>query len=138
MTGEDAVVALTYECNDDHVHRNVEVAVGVRRLDQTPLFYLGTKVVKQDVASVSGSGQFVCRIDRLPLEPGHYTVNVEIKCSGVIVDHVESAAEVHVAEGDYYGTGVLWPYGGVLCDYAWSHRANPDSQEEKGVVNASS
>ena len=28
---------------------------------------------------------------------------------------------VDVADGDYYGTGVVWPYSGFLCDYSWSH-----------------
>lgn len=121
ITGQDAFIHLGYEGLPDQMYRNVEIAVGVSKLDQVPLLYLGTKVVRQDIDLVRGLQSSVCRIKRLPLEPGRYSITVEIQQNGIIVDHVQAAAIVDVAEGDYYGTGVMWPYGGFLCDYSWSH-----------------
>jgi len=127
-TGEDAFAELAYRCLPHRTFRNVEVALGIRKLDQTPLLYLGTKVVRYVIDSIHGSGSFVCEIKRLPLEPGRYSITAEIQQNGILVDLVRSAANVDVAEGDYYGTGVIWPYGGFLCQYSWSH--NPGEGDD--------
>jgi len=120
-TGVDAFVKLHYVCRPNQTYRNIEVALGVRKQDQTPLLYLGTKVVHQDIDFVRGYRSSFCRIKRLPLEPGRYSISAELKQNGIIVDYVQAAAVVDVAEGDFYNTGVIWPYGGFLCDYTWSH-----------------
>jgi lipopolysaccharide transport system ATP-binding protein len=120
-TGEDCYAKVTYECFGNQIYRNIELALGIRKLDQTPLVYLGTKVVHEDADFVQGEGFSVCSIKKLPLEPGRYSVNAEIKQNGIIVDYVQSAATLEIADGDYYGTGVIWPYGGLLCDYSWTH-----------------
>jgi len=121
VTGKNALVQLSYQCLPDQRYRNIEIAIGVRKQDQTRLLYLGTKVVKQDLDFVYGLGSSICQIKRLPLEPGRYSIITEIKQNGIIVDFVQAAATIDVMEGDYYGTGVIWPYGGFLCDYSWSH-----------------
>ena len=121
VTGENSFAEVSYQGSHNKVYRNLEIALGIRKLDQSHLLYLGTKVVHQDVEFVRDLGVSVCTIERLPLEPDTYSVSVEIKQNGIIVDHVESAATVDVADGDYYGTGIIWPYGGLLCDYSWSH-----------------
>jgi len=121
ITGKDAFIQLNYQCLPDQTYRNIEIALGVRKQDQTPLLYVGTRVVQQDVDFVRGLGCSLCQIKRLPLEPGRYSITTEIKQNGIIVDYVQAAATVDVMEGDYYGTGMIWPYGGCLCDYSWSH-----------------
>lgn len=121
ITGQDCTVSIGYECAENRSFRNIEIAVGIRKLDETRLFYLGTKVVHQDVDRVYGLANSKCVIKRLPLEPGRYSSVVEIKQNGVIVDIVERAAMIDVVDGDFYGTGVIWPYGGFLCDYYWKH-----------------
>jgi lipopolysaccharide transport system ATP-binding protein len=125
VTGEDAIVDLACQCSGDRTYPNIEVALGIFRTDQSPLLYLGTKVVRREPESLRGSGVFQCHISRLPLEPGRYAMTTEIKQNGVIVDLIDTATWIEVAEGDYYGTGVIWPFGGFLCDYTWSLRT-PD------------
>jgi lipopolysaccharide transport system ATP-binding protein len=120
VTGEDAIADLTYQCSSDRTYQNIELALGIFRTDQSPLLYLGTKVVRREPESVRGSGVFRCRISRLPLEPGRYAMTSEIKQNGVIVDLIDAAVWIDVVEGDYYGTGVIWPFGSFLCDYTWS------------------
>ncbi len=124
ICGANSIVRLKYVCSRNNVkHSNIEVAVGIRKLDQSRLLYLGTKVVQQDIPVVQGQGYFVCLITKLPVEPGRYSLVTEVKQNGIIVDHLEAAASVNVAEGDYYGTGILWPYGGTLCSYSWKHQS---------------
>lgn len=130
VTGEDAIVQLDYVCRDGGPYRNVEVAIGLRTLDQIPLLYLGTKVVRYSIDELSGTGHFVCRIPRLPLEANQYSITVEVMHSSVIADLVVSALSCTVAEGDFYGTGVIWGYGNFLCDYSWSHHPEPNPTED--------
>jgi lipopolysaccharide transport system ATP-binding protein len=134
VTGEDAIADLTYQCSADRIYPNVEVALGIYRTDQSPLLYLGTKVIRREPESVRGRGVFRCQINRLPLEPGKYALTTEIKQKGVIVDLVDTAVCIEVAEGDYYGTGVLWPFGGFLCDYTWSLLAPAQSPQAFGTL----
>jgi lipopolysaccharide transport system ATP-binding protein len=121
VTGEDAVVELNYTCEGLTSFRNVEVAIGVRRPDETPMLYLGSKVVRFGIDRIEGTGTFTCLIRRLPLESGRYSLTLEILQNKVLADKVTSALILDVAEGNFYGTGVVWPYGGFLCDYTWSH-----------------
>jgi len=37
VTGEDALVVLDYECSDERAYSSVEVAIGIRTLEQRPL-----------------------------------------------------------------------------------------------------
>jgi lipopolysaccharide transport system ATP-binding protein len=130
-TGKDAFIQLSYQCIPDQRYLNIEIALGVRKQDQTPLLYLGTKVVKQDLDLAYGLGSSLCQIKRLPLESGRYSIVTEIKQNGIIVDYVQAAATVDVMEGDYYGTGVIWPYGGFLCDYSWAHFAGDSNDPDR-------
>jgi len=120
-TGADSFVDIEYECVEKMLYRNLEIALGIKHLDQTPLLYLGTKVTNQDIESVTDKGTSRCVLPLLPLEPGRYSLSAELKQNGIIVDHIEAASFVDVVEGDFYGTGVIWPYGGFLCNYSWSH-----------------
>jgi len=122
ITGKDALIEIDYRSKEGKTYRNIEIAIGIKKIDQTPLLYLGTKVTHQDLESFHDSGSSICKIIRLPLEPGRYSITLEIKQNGIIVDYISSAASIDVAEGDYYGTGVIWPYGAFLCDYTWKHR----------------
>jgi len=124
ITGEYVVAELEYECRGSRTYTNIEVVLAIRTMDESPLLYLGTKVVRNDIESINGSGIFRCEVPRLPLEPGRYLLATEVKQNGILADKVEAAAVFDVAEGDYYGTGVLWPYGGYLCNYRWSHTSS--------------
>jgi len=121
LSGTDCYVDMEYVCNKE-IGKNIELAIGIRKMDQSPLYYLGTKVVQHDLDQLTGKGYSRCIIPRLPIEPGTYLVNAEIKRSGVIADAVIDAALINVEGGDFYGTGIVWPYGGALCEYKWIHQ----------------
>lgn len=121
LCGDEAILDLRYRCKDGYEFNEVEVAVGVRTLMDTPLLYFSTRVTKEPMQRVQGFGIFRCRIPRIPLEPGQYLLNIEIKHAGVKTDHVMAAANVEVVAGDFYQTGVMSTYGGVACTHTWSN-----------------
>jgi lipopolysaccharide transport system ATP-binding protein len=122
IAGAECSIEIDYECREARAFDNVHVAVGICRIDESPLLYLGTYVKNQDFDRVSGKGTFVCTIPNLPLEPGHYYAIIEISSGGVIIDRIDRAAEIEVLFGDYYHSGIIWPYGSFLCDYDWQMR----------------
>ena len=120
ISGKEASLDLLYATQNGQDYSGVEVNVGVNNAAGNPVLYLSSKVTGQLLSNVNGSGVFRCIIPRLPLEPGRYQLHTEVKHRGIRTDYVPSAAKVEVFTGDFYGTGVIPKYGGVLCDHAWS------------------
>ena len=62
-----------------------------------------------------------CKVDSLPLKPGRYVMDIEIRSNARPYDYVEHASVVDVEFDDFYGTGeMLWNYeGSVLHRASW-------------------
>jgi lipopolysaccharide transport system ATP-binding protein len=62
-----------------------------------------------------------CKVDSLPLKPGRYVMDIEIRSNARPYDYVEHATVVDIEFDDFYGTGeMLWSYeGSVLHRAAW-------------------
>lgn len=129
VSGERALVKMDYRVPPGQKANHVEVAFGIRSLEQTPLIYMGSKVVRYEIPQLSGEGSFICEIPRLPLEASSYSITIEIKVNGIIADYIANASWIDVAEGDFYGTGVIWPYGKFLTDYTWAHQDTEPTHE---------
>jgi lipopolysaccharide transport system ATP-binding protein len=120
ITGEAAKLQIEYEATGTANMENIQVAAAIRRLDQSPLVYLSTHLVDQNYRTIGQKGVFECSIPRLPLEAGRYQLNVEVRRNGVKADHIEAARLIDVTEGDYFGSGIVSSFGGVLCEQEWS------------------
>ncbi len=85
------------------------------------ILYMGTRIQKKLFLNVFLKGKFECKIDRLPLLPGEYLVNVALDSPDGVIDHIESAARVNILPSDVYGNGYLPPPGEayVFCDHHW-------------------
>jgi lipopolysaccharide transport system ATP-binding protein len=53
------------------------------------------------------SGRIRCTVDRLPLAPGRYSLEIVIKAQEALADHVVGAKTLTVADGDFWGTGQM-------------------------------
>lgn len=75
---------------------------------------MATDLVDQRPLSLSGDGYIEFTVPDLPLGAGRYYINAAIEHAGntACQDWVESAGEIEVVEGDYYGTGKLYPHDG--------------------------
>ncbi len=102
--------------------RNVAVSVGLFTVRGDGALYLANEVSGDQLPEIPATGTLVCRIDRTPLLPGRYSMNVYCTVNGILADWVQEAAIVEVAEGDFYGTGRLPPpgYGATVVPHAWS------------------
>jgi lipopolysaccharide transport system ATP-binding protein len=138
VVGEDAEVWLEYESDSAAEPSNVTVSLAVYGSMGEPIFLTSTSVSGQHFARVPDGGAFCCSIPRLPLLPGHYSLNVYAEVNGLLADWIENAHAFEVVEGDYFGSGQLPPssHGSVIVDHSWSVSADVDAParfESEGV-----
>lgn len=70
---------------------------------------------------LGAEGVVECRIPRLPLVPGQYTLDIGCKVASAWSDMIYDAALVEVVTGPFYASGQLLPsgMGPCLIDYEW-------------------
>jgi lipopolysaccharide transport system ATP-binding protein len=122
LTGDDVIIDILYRAPSDLPDSRIDVAIGIRTTTDRPLLYLSTQLTKTPLTGAKRTGIFRCVLNDLPLELNSYRLNVEIKRQGIKADHVKGAATVDVSGGDYFGTGSMPRYGGVVCQHGWQHR----------------
>jgi len=123
ITGKPLKIRLYYETADGNFLNNCRVSCAISK-DKKPLLNLSTELVSKDVLDLNGKGAIEFEILRLPLSESLYLMSTYVESNGVIQDWVIDAAELHVVDGDFYGTGKNYVSGSwkgktVLVDYEW-------------------
>jgi lipopolysaccharide transport system ATP-binding protein len=121
-SGQDAVIAITYQSNTCRILRNVHIAIGVHGRFDEHLFHLSTSVNGFDFDRIPESGTILCKIPHLPLQPGRYNFNLYCTVAGGIADWVQNAGIIEVEAGDFFSTGRLPPpnQGPFMVQHSWS------------------
>jgi lipopolysaccharide transport system ATP-binding protein len=122
VTGEDLEVLLGYHTVDGAEIAYPRVNIAIYTLLGELMVHLESDVSPTPIPRLPGHGQVRCAIPRLPLPPGRYVLNVFSAAGPEVLDFVRHAAEMTVAEGDYFGTGQRPTEGhqAVLVDHGWS------------------
>lgn len=79
--------------------------------------------------NLAATGTVSCRVEHLPLPPGHYHLDVIVYSGRQVADHVRSAHAFDVLDGDFYHTGKkgeMWG-GLVYLDCKWK---SPETEEK--------
>ena len=120
--GRDLIIRMHYNSFADKEFRNVRVNALIVK-DEIPFMHLGTELVDKRQLNLSGNGYLDFIIPRLPLTLGTYHISTYVEIGKEIQDSVPNAAEMHVIDGDFYGTGRIYPPGWagkyVLVDHSW-------------------
>jgi len=113
MSGKELRVRVRYHGRSNRVFSNYRVLASFNH-EGRACFVMATDLVDQRPLSLSGDGYIEFTIPDLPLGAGRYYINAAIEHAGntACQDWVESAGEIEVVEGDYYGTGKLYPHDG--------------------------
>ncbi len=119
LCGEPACLSLQYR--GIPALGDVKISVGFFTLKGEGALMLGSDLSGEPFSNLPREGVLECHIDRLPLLPGDYMVNLFVTVRGEIADWVLDAARLSVAEGDFFGTGRLPPpgYGSVVVAHDW-------------------
>jgi lipopolysaccharide transport system ATP-binding protein len=122
QTGRDLVIRMHYSSSTDKEFKKARVNALIVK-EETPFLHLGTELVDKRQLNLSGNGYLDFIIPRLPLTLGTYHISTFLEVGKDIQDSVRNAAEMQVIDGDYYGTGKLYPPGWagkyVLVDHSW-------------------
>jgi lipopolysaccharide transport system ATP-binding protein len=121
LCGDVCTICMAYDQRDHGAWP--DFAFTIYDMLGTPLLYFDTAVsfVSGTAAPKGQAGTIRCRIDKLPLVEGRYTLNVLARKGTDRVDHVVSAAQFTVISGDFFGTGKLPPanYTCFLTPHSW-------------------
>ncbi len=120
--GESIELRIYYRCKDNETPRNV--AAGIAVLSQTGSFVtMLSNLSASDVfETIPQEGYIACKIARLPLAPGDYTLNLILRQNDIVQDWIQEAVVLTVQGGDFYATGRAphWFQGSVFVDHDWS------------------
>lgn len=118
--GQDLEFVANFTSHGDL--KQVNTSMAVYAPSGQCLIVLDSEMTGVSLGSVPKRGHFSCRIERLPLAPGQYYLNLFCTVNGEIVDWVQNAASFSVEAGDFFGSGKLPPsgHGGLLVPQKWS------------------
>jgi lipopolysaccharide transport system ATP-binding protein len=123
LSGQHLVVRVHYACHVRKVFENMRVMVVLNRDERTACI-LSTDLVDRTPLTLEGTGFVDFHIPHLPLCGGRYFLHVAIENDTLTQDWVQYAAELQVLDGDYYGTGKMYPHDGwrgkgMFVDHSW-------------------
>lgn len=119
-TGDTIDFVLHYVSTLDTA-RNVKVSITIVDNVNHKLVILATNITGENFESLPPEGEMICRINRLPLLPGTYTLDLNMNDITSIADRISNAAVLEVEPGDYFGTGKTIGEGQsvFMCENSW-------------------
>jgi len=107
--GEKVDIIIKYET--DISIENADISIGFFDVTGARALYLGNVVAGNPINYLRPGKKIVCSLDKFPLLPGRYTLNLYCMVNGRLADWVKEAATILVREGDFFGSGKLPPNG---------------------------
>ena len=123
VSGQPLVVKLTYQSADHRPLPNCRASVTFFDALGQVLFNCSSELVISDPITLPASGTIRCVVPQLPLSQNQYVLTLFLEVNREIEDWILNAIELDVVDGDFYGTGRLYPEGwrgrGVLVPHQW-------------------
>ncbi|HEY9480752.1 MAG TPA: ABC transporter ATP-binding protein [Candidatus Paceibacterota bacterium] len=119
ISGKSISIALDYECKLGVSLKDIIIGLGIATPGGEGVTLFHTEMTKATLGPVSGSGTFICSIDRLPLVPKTYIANARITADGEVVDYLQNLFPIDVLDGDFFGTGSSIRHSLVYMPHAW-------------------
>jgi lipopolysaccharide transport system ATP-binding protein len=122
LSGQDISIVLHYESKVEKTIKSASVYVLVHGKFDEILFQLSSKVTGSNFENLPPRGAFICKIPKLPLQPGTYQTSLYCNVDNEDADWVPYAGKINVELGDFFGTGKLpgKDKGSYLVQNFWS------------------
>jgi len=119
--GKEADFRIYYQCSNNPRPANITAAIGISSATGGFVSMLSNQLTGETFDGVPEQGYFACRVKKLPLAPGSYTVNLIVRQNELVEDWIQEAVSITVEAGDFYGTGRMPPetHGGVFIEQDW-------------------
>lgn len=123
VSGRPLVIALDYHAESGQPLPNCRASVTFFDGLGQVLFNCSSELVIQDPITLKPEGTLRCLIPQLPLSQNQYLLTLFLEVNHEVEDWILNAVELDVIDGDFYGTGRLYPDGwrgkGVLVPHQW-------------------
>ncbi len=123
VSGQPLVVRLYYQAEGNAPLPNCRASVTFFDPLGQVLFNCSSELVITDPITLPPTGSICCVLPQLPLSQNTYLLTLFIEVNREIEDWIMNAIELDVVDGDFYGTGRLYPDGwrgrGVLVPHGW-------------------
>lgn len=121
LTGQDITISFAYEAHQADPQAQVNVAFNLYNAQGVLLTNLNSRDVGRTVLPIGRRGRFECHWPKFSLRSGIYTCALFCEINGNIADWLQSAFQIQVEDGDFFGTGsvVLRSQGEFLVPYDW-------------------
>jgi lipopolysaccharide transport system ATP-binding protein len=120
-SGQEVNFRIYYTSQEDRVE-GVTAGIGIVSDKGSFVSLLSNQVAGETFQTIGREGFFTCKIRKLPLAPGSYTLSLIIRSNETITDWIQQAVTIVVEPGDFFGTGRMPPasHAGVLLEQEWA------------------
>ena len=124
LSGQTVRLRFYYESEIEYDQATVNLAFNIYTSNGVLLTHLNTRDVGRMLLPVGRSGYFECEWPDISLRSGVYTCALFCEVNGVIEDWIQSAFQIHIEDGDFFGTGSIVDrsQGDFLVHYNWTSR----------------
>ncbi len=118
MSGGELVLKINYRSKGNY---HGDLHLGVYDAFGTKISHLSASYATGNGIYFNKEGMIICRIPRLPLMPGNYSINLSLHLGGSPHHRVEKAFNFTVQSGDFYKNGKIPPpdQAKFLIDSLW-------------------
>jgi lipopolysaccharide transport system ATP-binding protein len=101
--------------------RNLVLSVGITTLQGEGVIHLSTEIGGLIIENLEVPKVLTCKIPRVALRGGYYSMNLFLSINGVVADWLQDAFRFQIEDADFYGTGKLPPdgYSRYLANFSW-------------------
>ena len=104
-TGQTCRFVFGYETHDQQPKSNVVASFTIHDQHDRSIMIQRTNMTGRNFDDIPPRGYFVCEIENFPIVYGSYTVDCFAAINEIIADWVQTAAQIEVLQGDFFGTG---------------------------------
>ena len=106
FSGMDVNFVFEYRADIDIPPKQVDIGFSIHDSKEQTLFVLYSSYTAQMFDTVPERGIFRCKVNRLPLAAGHYSIQARVLANGEEADWPkDSIGAFDVEVGDFYGSG---------------------------------
>jgi lipopolysaccharide transport system ATP-binding protein len=120
-SGDDLTIVVRYATDGSPV-REATFSVAINTMLGRLMLNLDSAMLAQSFRDLDDTGEVRCHIPRLPLPSGSYTITLYAESGGEVLDLVERASHLDVANAQTARSAKSLPASlqGVLIDYDWA------------------
>ena len=124
LNGVPLIIDLLYSSKNLERLDDVKFAIAFKNLNGQEMFVCSTDVTHPGKFNLPKDGKIRCTIPDFPLSRGSYLLTIAMYANKQLEDFVEEAAKIDVENGDFFGTGQMFPttWEGkqVLVKHTWN------------------